>query len=213
MENVLRYYEDVDGKFPIVAYLVDFSLGLDPAEYEVEWLYNKGYSTIPHAIRRCKRVSPTEKLVLEEIYMSMGFRLESTMAQKTIASLLDIGVDTVRENIKKLEDKKFLDVNEYQGRYYYCIKSLSLNPYIIMSELTHYAKKAFETKTPKAICEGGVHFRIEKLVKSQDYKDYIGNLTQNPSYPNILLIQKEYFRQIEVIVKSQNGIDISIPII
>lgn len=210
MENLLNYYEDVQDKFPISAYLIDFSIGLDVDSTEIEWLFNKGYSTIPHAIRRCKRVSPTEKLILEEIYMSMGFGLESTITRKAIANLLDIGVDTVRENIEKLHDKQFLTVGEYNGKYYYFVKALSLNPYIIMSELTYYAKKNYQTNLPKAICDSGVQLRIEQVVKSNVYKSLITEIKEDPSYANIILLKENYFTILEETIKEENKIEIKI---
>lgn len=210
MENVLSYYENIEGKFPIAAYLIDFSMGLNPDASEINWLYTKGYSTIPHAIRRCKRVSPTEKIILEEIYMSMGFKLESVMTRKTIASLLDIGVDTVRDNIKKLEEKKFLEIGEYNERYFYFVKSLSLNPYIIMSEFTHYAKGNYEANLPKSICDRGIQVRIDRIVKGEEYIEYIHNLIKDRSYSNIFLVRDRYFRYIEETVKRENKVNITI---
>ncbi|WP_050179693.1 hypothetical protein [Domibacillus robiginosus] len=211
MVNVLSYYEEVEGKFPVAAYLVDFSQGLDPAEREIDWLYNKGYSTIPHAIRRCKRVSPTEKLVLEEIYMSMGFKSESTITRKALSSLLDIGVDTVRANIEKLQEKNFLEVYEYNERYYYYVRPLPLNPYLIMSELTHSAQKEYQSNMPKSICDRGVQHRIGEIVKSKDYTAYIQRLKSDISYSNVLAVQNDYFRYIEEVIKDKNNIHISIP--
>ncbi|MFE4122924.1 hypothetical protein [Priestia sp. YIM B13486] len=211
MLNLLSYYEGVQDKFPISSYLIDFSMGLDVDSTEIEWLFNKGYSTIPHAIRRCKRVSPAEKIILEEIYMSMGFGLESTITRKALANLLDMGVDTVRANIRKLQEKKFLAVGEFNERYYYFVKSLSLNPYIIMSELTHYAKRSYLAKLPKSICDAGVQLRIEKLVKSEKYQEYINHILEDSSYRKIMLIKNDYFRFIEELIKTENKIDITIP--
>lgn len=211
MFNVLDYYENAEGKFPIASYLMAFSLGKDPAEDEIRWLYNKGYSTVPHAIRRCKRVSAMEKIILEEIYMSMGFKLESTITRKTIASLLDIGMDTVRSNLKKLEDKNFLEICKHRDKYCYYIKCLALNPYIIMSEFTHFAQKKYYSRMPKEICDGGVQLQIEKIVKSDNYIEWIKSLKEDPSYSNILKVRDDYFRHIEEVVRRENKISITIP--
>lgn len=211
MVNVLDYYENAEGKFPIALYLMEFSLGKDPAEYEIEWLYNRGYSTVPHAIRRCKRVSAMEKIILEEIYMSMGFKLESTITRKAIASLLDIGIDTVRANLKKLEDKNFLEVHKYKEKYCYYIKCLSLNPYIVMSEFTHFMQKKYSSRMPKEICDGGVQLQIEKVVKSNNYIEWIASLKEDPSYSNILKVKENYFRHVEEVVRRENKISITIP--
>lgn len=207
--NILQpYYSEVTEKFPITAYLIDISLGLE-CEYEIDWV-SKGYSPFPQSIRRCLRVSPTEKLILAEIYTSMGYETHSTITRKALSDLLDIGEDTVRENIKKLEEKKFLNVGEYQGRFYYEPLSLARNPYIVMSELTHYAKQNYKSQLPKKLCDSGVQHRIGQIVKSNKYNDFIEKIKNLPSFDNIIDIRVSYFSYLEETIFNENKVKISI---
>lgn len=121
---------------------------------ELKTTANLGYVVAPNCIRRCLRVSQEEKMLLLEIYSlyneEKGYAYPT---QQTLAMNLGVTSSTVCKLLKRLEEKGFIESIGRKGskKRYHPSFSLHLNPYIILSETTHFAVKVINEKIPDEI--------------------------------------------------------------
>ena len=103
---------------------------------------NNGYVIAPQKIIRCFRVNEIEKLLLLEIISYMGENNYAFPSHKRLAFKLGKkSTATIKNTLISLKDKGFIDWSGGGGdlgtnRYY--LKDLFSNPYLIMSEFTHF---------------------------------------------------------------------------
>ncbi|MED1876950.1 helix-turn-helix domain-containing protein [Brevibacillus borstelensis] len=112
---------------------------------------NLGYVIAPNCVRRCLRLSQEEKLLLLEIYSHYNEdKHYAYPTQQTLAMFLGISSATVSKHLKKLEEKGFIKSRGRKGvrKKYYPSFDLHRNPYLVLSELFHFATKVISNKIP-----------------------------------------------------------------
>ncbi|WP_088550017.1 hypothetical protein [Paenibacillus aquistagni] len=172
--HFLELYSEQHNAFPIHAHMKDFSLRIAPNNEEITWLLNTGYSPFPHAIRRCIGISPTEKILFDEICYTLGSDVSSSVTNSYLAEVLGMNKDTIASNLDKLMAKQFIEIGRYGTRQFFFPKDLSKNAYLIMSETTHRVRKCFKViNVPKKLCKDGVLKTIEIITKRDEYQGFI----------------------------------------
>lgn len=101
---------------------------------------NKGFVIAPQKIIRCFRL--IEKLLLLEILSYMGANDYAFPSHKRLAFKLGKkSTASIKNALKSLKDKGFIDWSSGggdMGTNHYVLMDLHYNPYIIMSEFTHF---------------------------------------------------------------------------
>ncbi|WP_165842318.1 helix-turn-helix domain-containing protein [Paenibacillus xerothermodurans] len=167
----------------------------------------KSYLPIPHVLRKCSKLSSTEKDVLYHLLYSMNDKKYCFPAYGTIAAELFIGVSTVVRAIDKLEQMYFIKKEEFIGssnRYY--IDMLEDNPYLILSGYTSHFKRSFQPiGVAKGLCKNKVIKQVNKFVEKEDY-DVFAHRFYSGEDTEIVLIQ--FLEQLRKYVEENTNIKI-----
>lgn len=115
---------------------------------------NLGYVIAPNCIRRCLRLSQEEKLLLLEIFSHYNEdKHYAYPTQQTLAMYLGVSSASVSKHLKKLEAKGFITSRGRKGvkKRYFPSFNLNRNPYLVLSELFHFATKVISKKFPDSV--------------------------------------------------------------
>ncbi|KAA1179698.1 hypothetical protein [Paenibacillus sp. B2(2019)] len=208
--NFLELYSENQYAFPIHAHMLDFSKRIAPSNEEIRWLLNTGYSPFPHALRRCIGVTPTEKILFDEICYTLGNDLSSSVTNSYLAEVLGMNKDTVASNLDKLMVKQFIEIGKFGTRQFFVPKDLSKNAYLIMSETTHRIRKYFKVvNVPKKLCKDGVIKTIEIITKGEEYLGFIKEI-DSASDSEITVLLDSYFDFVFQAVRERVKVEIFI---
>lgn len=109
---------------------------------KIKMTVNRGYVIVPQKIIRCFRLNDIEKVLLIEILSYMGANDYAFPSHKRLAFKLGKkSTASIKNALKSLKEKGFIDWRKGGGdigsnRYTLC--DLYSNPYLIMSEFTHF---------------------------------------------------------------------------
>ena len=183
---------------------------------------NQGkYLQIPENVKRCYYLEANEKLVLFELYSWAKEHGEVKVALDLVSLKLGISERTVRTCIKKLDEKKFVQVSKRGRANIYRFDNLKNNPYLVLSEVIHKIIEEYYYKSGLRQCEDfvqeygedGIRLWREAVVdtlakeakKKDFYEPYLLRLTENADdYENITntfrddlmkLVQKDAMRK------------------
>ncbi|WHH57950.1 helix-turn-helix domain-containing protein [Petroclostridium sp. X23] len=134
------------------------------------------YTPIPHKISRCINLGSTAKIILLDLIGYMGDEHYCYPPIEDIALNCGMSHTTVQNNIKELEEKRFLIVNRNYNNTYYLLNALHLNPYILLSEVLHEVRSLI-SKTG-VIADRQRNQFIKRVVKSEIYKERLHELSK-----------------------------------
>lgn len=145
----------------------------------LNYAYHKQYFPLPLRISRCRRISSQEKMVLIELFCCFGQNEVAFPSLETIAFRLDIDDKTVSKSIKKLVDKQFISVYKAPNRVNrYYLGLLETNPYITLSELTHWYERNIQTRRiPKSDIINEIRWEIKRVTDGTMYDSCLERLT------------------------------------
>ncbi|UKS26044.1 helix-turn-helix domain-containing protein [Paenibacillus sp. HWE-109] len=161
------------------------------------------YLTIPENVKRCYYLEANEKLVLFELYSWAKDDGKCQIAMDLVSLKLGISERTVRTCVKKLAEKKFLQVSKQGRSNVYTFENLKDNPYLILSEFIHAFVKSHYYRSGlrqaeewiQSVGDEGCRVWREAVVdtlakeakKEKFYEPYVLKLKQFPDdYNNIL---------------------------
>jgi predicted transcriptional regulator len=158
---------------------------------------NRGYSIAPQKILRCYRLSDLEKLLLIDLFSYMGKKKYAYPSHNYLA--LKLGKkskSSVKKALNSLQGKGFIYWEKGGGDLgtnKYWVSDLSHNPYIIMSEATHFITDMLITKYRSEIQYEKLYGAILSYVEppesrlneeSDFYGEFIRHLTIYPKDKN-----------------------------
>ncbi|AIE58850.1 MULTISPECIES: helix-turn-helix domain-containing protein [Bacillaceae] len=148
------------------------------------------FVAVPNSLRKCIGLSANDKDVLYDILWSINDNESCFPSKSTIAERLNIGESTVGRSLNKLHSMYFLNIENRVGTSnLYSICLLEDNPYLIISELTHWYKKRYKTvDVPKNFCKSKVSKAISKYLaeKHKEYADRLFDCCSNEDYNSVL---------------------------
>lgn len=109
---------------------------------KIKMTANRGYVIAPQKIIRCFRLNDIEKVLLLELLSYMGANDYAFPSHKRLAFKLGKkSTASIKNALKSLKDKGFIDWRKGGGDIgsnRYTLNDLYSNPYLIMSEFTHF---------------------------------------------------------------------------
>ncbi|MBU8880618.1 helix-turn-helix domain-containing protein [Bacillus sp. FJAT-29790] len=108
----------------------------------IRMVANRGYVIAPQKILRCYRLNDIEKILLLEVISYMGVNNYAFPSHKRLAFKLGKkSTASIKNGLKSLKEKGFIHWSKGGGDLgtnHYRLSDLYSNPYIIMSEFTHF---------------------------------------------------------------------------
>ena len=167
------------------------------------------FVAVPNSLRKCIGLTANDKEVLYDILWSINDNESCFPSKSTIAERLSIGESTVGRSLNKLHSMYFLNIENRVGTSnLYSVCLLEDNPYLIISELTHWYKKKYKTlDVPKNFCKSKVskavsHFLTEK---HKEYADKLFNCCNNQDYKTML---DEFLEEMNKFVMTSTNVKI-----
>lgn len=183
---------------------------------------NRGYVIAPQKVLRCFRLSDLEIRVLLDLMSLMGEKDYAFPGHKYLTFHLGKkSVTSIKNALSALKEKEFI-VWKNGGNFgtnHYWVKNLHYNPYIIMSEATHYCvKKILEIYVNKISYEdlyGAVldFIQPKNNVEGSDkdlYSHYLQHLADNPEDRDCPNLYITYCDRLSDHIENKTGFSIDI---
>lgn len=184
---------------------------------------NKGYVIAPQKIIRCFRLSDLEVRVLLDLMSLMGEKDYAFAGHKYLTFHLGKKSTTsIKNALNSLKKKQFIYWNKKGGDLgtnHYWLKNLYYNPYIIMSEATHYCvNKILEIYRNEIAYEdlyGAVLDFIEPKKSKEDvaidmYSTFLQQLADNPEDRDCPNLYITYCDRLSDHIENKTGFSIDI---
>ncbi|WCK53440.1 helix-turn-helix domain-containing protein [Aneurinibacillus sp. Ricciae_BoGa-3] len=181
---------------------------------------NLGYVIAPNSIRRCLRLSQEEKMLLLEIYSLYNEKHKCAYpTQQTLAIYLGISSSTVSKHLHKLEEKGFIIIKgrKCTKKRYVPSFQIHLNPYILLSEWTHFVINEVRHHIPESI--GGEwankflrHINVkqsEEFTLVDKYGEFLKRLLEATTYEQIG-IRSEFFSYLTDSISKETGVQLAL---
>jgi hypothetical protein len=184
---------------------------------------NKGFTIAPQKILRCFRLSDSEKLLLLDLFSYLGKSPFAFPSHNTLTfGLGKKGTGSIKAALNSLRDKKFIWWDKGGGDLgtnHYKVHDLYTNPFVIMSELTHFYKDIVLFFYRSNISYENLYGPIldivsipksKQLSENDVYGMYIKTLLDEPESNHDVGFILHYFTTLDNHIKSQSNAEICI---